>query len=270
MGGFHHTSLTGLDDPELVQQLLQHLPASSLTQLECCLDWSNAAQVAVLCELTALRSLQLGTASHSVHAGGVVATYGNRQGIDVLLPLSALQQLTWLRLTAVSNDQLQQLHLPQLQELHLEGYIGLQAPYSQHQHEQLLRLRHLTTLCKLQVARCGALEAADKLPLFLRELIWEGYCYSGLRSVKPLLELSCLQKLRIHVGINPEGPDAETAAQARNLLQLSTLESLQDVGLKYQWGAHTHVADADVAAAAAAWDVLPVKDFSRAVGMCRV
>uniref|UniRef100_A0A383W0I8 Uncharacterized protein n=1 Tax=Tetradesmus obliquus TaxID=3088 RepID=A0A383W0I8_TETOB len=90
-------------------QLLQHLPAHSLTQLECCLvSAGQRATAHELSRLTALRSLD-----PMMHSGG-----GRHLSLRLLAPLSALMQLTTLKLGGpVTRVQLQHMQLPQLQQL---------------------------------------------------------------------------------------------------------------------------------------------------------
>jgi hypothetical protein len=70
--------------------------------------------MAALLALTALRSLNLGSFA-SLH--GRLYSFTSQMPVDVLAPLSGLQQLTSLKLAMVQRAQLQHLQLPQLQEL---------------------------------------------------------------------------------------------------------------------------------------------------------
>jgi hypothetical protein len=243
-GGFCHPFECEFTDSNMVQQLLQSLPASSLVHLECCFDWSNAAQVAALCSFTALRSLQLGADADSSDDA-----YACMHRDDALAPLSSLQQLTMLRLDAVHKRQLQHLTLPQLQELYINNSFTVLD-----QQQEPLQLSHLTALRKLRSVDFGTLLAADKLPRSLRALTWQWRPSNGdsVRSVEPILELCSLKKLHIELAGEP------IAAQARDLQKLSVLQHLQEVEVQYNWGKQS-VDESSAAAAAAAWGVLPVK-----------
>jgi hypothetical protein len=102
----------GSDGCAATAALLQHLPAHSLTHLDCRLSSGSlpdsAAKLQLVCQLTALCSLILEGSSALAPPGDA----GN-----VLVCLSALQQLTQLQLPSVHRTQLAQLQLPQLQQL---------------------------------------------------------------------------------------------------------------------------------------------------------
>jgi hypothetical protein len=101
---------------------LQHLPASgSLTSLECRADFGRAAeQLSAVMRHTALRRLQLwGTMYSGVGGDGAADCFGD----DVLASLTALAQLTQLRLGTVRPAQLSQLPL-QLLELRANLFCG--------------------------------------------------------------------------------------------------------------------------------------------------
>jgi hypothetical protein len=93
--------------------LLQQLPAATLTQLVCGVEFNKPEHLASLCRLTALRSLEL-LPQLSVCVGNIQPSNHSR---DMLSPMSALQQLTALKFDYVSAQQLAHLQLPQLQRL---------------------------------------------------------------------------------------------------------------------------------------------------------
>jgi hypothetical protein len=101
-----------------VAPLLMALPASSLTHLDINIRWASEADVAALCSLTGLRSLQLQGRNNCWYqrAEGVDLSVAG-QSDSVLAQLSVLQQLTRLELQSVRRVQLQQLQLPRLQHL---------------------------------------------------------------------------------------------------------------------------------------------------------
>jgi hypothetical protein len=219
---------------------LQHLPAHSLTRLACCLDWGSAAQTGALLALTALRSLQLG---NYYRTGQKLYRFMSEHAVDVLAPLSALQQLVSLELVAVQRAQLQHLQLPQLRQLHVHIDAGLSGG-------QPLQLAHLTALQQLTVKDTGAaIRVGDSLPFSLCTLDAMGCGHRKGFSSQPLLVLSNLRKLQLHASTD--------GASAGELAQLSSLSSLQEVKLTYA-APDRGVAEADAAAIAAAWSELPV------------
>jgi hypothetical protein len=90
--------------------LLPHLPAHSLTRLEC---WSRLPITAAstLCRLTSLCSLRLQVPCENSDSSAALGAAD-----AALAPLSALQQRQLLQLATVRRGQLAQLQLPQLQE----------------------------------------------------------------------------------------------------------------------------------------------------------
>jgi hypothetical protein len=150
-----------------VAPLLLALAASSLTQLDCNISWASEADVAALCSLTGLRSLQLqGECSDYwiQRAGGVDHSVVG-QSDSVLAQLSVLQQLTRLELASVRRVQLQHLQLPRLQ--HLDAVVV----EGDNTAGEALLLGHMTALTALAVDDwCPADQlppnlAALKLPL---------------------------------------------------------------------------------------------------------
>jgi hypothetical protein len=261
--------------------LLQQLPAWSLTQLKCSINWGNAADAAALCSLTSLRSLHLGYGINTL-----------QQHDDVPTPLSALQRLTQLQLSEVRSAQLAVLQLPQLQRLGIywcEFAAGRQLQLGQLTALQQLQLldysvrqmqrdrgqngsravEHITQSAAgapLQQQQQQGEEPTDLgdssedtaapdqviqqqqqqqqlLPPNLRELQW--LCGGeGLGwSVQQLLHLTRLQKLLLLGTL----PDPE---QQQQLLQLTSLVGLTEIGLSCS------------AARAAAFCVLPIKALS--------
>lgn len=145
-----------------LQQLLQHLPAYSLTQLGCYLGLADAGQVQAaplsgLSRLTGLCSLHL-----------IVGRGAQQQPHELLDPLSALRQLTELQLQAglVRRVQLQHLQLPRLQQL--AANVGSESIEGADQ----LQLTHLTALTQLLLLEClgstCVLAPAEQLPPNLR------------------------------------------------------------------------------------------------------
>jgi hypothetical protein len=172
----------------------------------------------------------------------------------MLVPLSALLQLTQLRLERVRQEQLSLLQLPQLQQLQVE----LCLPYMHGRpvlvlrgkgeglayNDMQLNLGHLTVLTALRHAgrgNCG-LQESDVLPPGLQELEWVG-CQSSC-SIQPLLALSQLVKLQLTF--------AEAPA-AWQLQQLGGICSLQEVRLDYKRQTQC------TPEMASAWLALPVK-----------
>jgi hypothetical protein len=237
----------GFERAEPAWPLLQQLPASSLTHLRLCLDWSSTAQTAALLALTGLRSLDLG--AFASMSGGLYS-YISRMPMNVLAPLSALQQLTSLKLAVVQRAQLQLLQLPQLQELCTSidqgGSVG-----------QLLQLGHLTAVQHLTVLdselpfQAGAVFPPNACSLQCSNAQWDEQTDC---AVQPLLALTRLQKLQLKA--------VASAAAAAELAQLSRLSSLQDIQLTYALHYRLKYSDADIAALPAAWAVLPVKALS--------
>jgi hypothetical protein len=237
----------GFDRAEPAWPLLQQLPASSLTHLRFCLNWRSTAQTAALLALTALRSLNLGSFA-SMH--GRLYSYTSQMPVDVLEPLSALQQLTSLKLAMVQRAQLQHLQLPQLQDL----VINVDHDAS---HGQLMQLGHLTAVQRLTVLdwrtpfEIGAVFPPNVVMLRCTDV--EGAGSAGFNA-EPLLALSCLRKLQLRT-------DA-TAGAAAQLAQLSRLTSLQEVELAHTLRHRVGYEAVDFAALPAAWGALPVRALS--------
>jgi hypothetical protein len=149
-----------------LQGVLQHMPASTLTQLTCTAEWQHelpahfnaavaGADCAAVCGLTGLRSLTLG--HHNV---------GFKQ--DALGPLTVLQDLTSLRLEIVSRQQLGLLQMPQLREL----YVGLYAHDSSTAQLQLGHLSSVSRLWVLDRGLCGRLQPSEQLPPNVVDVWW--------------------------------------------------------------------------------------------------
>jgi hypothetical protein len=154
-------SVLGVTRAASAAPLLRSLPADSLTYLACDVVLTRNADVNALCSLTALRHLRL----QDRHLGGDEEDeededghYHPRAGCMhmVLAPLSALQQLTRLELSAASSLQLQQLQLPRLQHLVVD-YLKQYGPG----FPQLLG--DLTSLAVLDLGGCCGLSAAAQL-----------------------------------------------------------------------------------------------------------
>ncbi|KAF6254814.1 hypothetical protein COO60DRAFT_1538509 [Scenedesmus sp. NREL 46B-D3] len=189
--------------------------------------------MAALCGLTALRSLGIYTAGQAV----------SPQSDRVLVPLSALRQLTTLQLlstgAAPRKEQLQSLQLPQLQQL--------QAALHRMREGKHLQLAHLTALTQLSLTdSTGVPSPTDQLPPNLLDLTWlleDWYgsvaASSSSCSVQPLLALSRLRKLQLHT--------CATSPTAEELAQLSSLGSLTELGIVSNWQTLGHEEDeADV------------------------
>jgi hypothetical protein len=240
--------------------ILRRLQPSLVKHLVCPVDFSNIAQMQALCELTALESLWVCEARGSLHRQP-----GN---VEMLEPLSALQQLTQLRLERVRKEQLSQLQLPQLQQLTVELCKPVEQPYSfpgraaalkqgidiaAPVFDKQLQLGHLTALRTFKQHGRGdcSLQDSDILPGSLKELEWVRCRYSQTSSatslscsIQALLALSRLEQLHL----------AFTEAPAAwQLQQLGSLQCLQEVRLQYLQQSRCE------AAAAAAWLSLPLK-----------
>jgi hypothetical protein len=210
--------------------LLQRLPAHSLTHLDLRFERNSPVERAVLCRLTALRSLKF---KDLPDHHGPRAVFGDSS--SALAPLTALQQLTELQLPCVHRSQLAALHLPQLQQLRVDLTVNDKS----HQ----LQICHMTALQKLHILdnSTHGLADGDQLPPSLLDVSWNS---NGGCSVQPLLALTRLQMLWLSF----EGQ----APAASELAQLSSLRSLQWLGLWY-WNAPAQVT---AALAAEAWPVL--------------
>jgi hypothetical protein len=99
-------SVLGVTRAASAAPLLRSLPAGSLTYLACGVAWTNTADMAALCSLTALKHLQLHERWHQdASAEDEEGVYGlDYRAVPLrglhpeLVPLSALQQLTRLEL----------------------------------------------------------------------------------------------------------------------------------------------------------------------------
>jgi hypothetical protein len=222
-------------------RVVQQLPAGTLWQLACSFNWSNAAHISAMCTHTGLSSLSL-VGSSGWGRAGLAA-----QATDALAPLSVLQQLTQLNLDVVRREQLQHLQLPQLQDLRLRLL------KSEAEHPRPFRLDQLTTLHVLRIEAGNGLQRADHLPPNLCQLSWLGWVKSSTAGIQPLLALSRLRKLIIVCEDVSAAAGEEAALVSQEMVQLSTLDSLQELVL---------VMDTDLtadAAAVAAWHVLPLR-----------
>jgi hypothetical protein len=244
---------------------LQHLPAScSLTSLECRADFGRAAQqLSAVVRHAELRRLQLwGTVYSGAGGDGAADCFGD----DVLAPLTALAQLTQLRLSTVRPAQLSQLPV-QLVELRANLFGAFEEDEEDAEGEQqgrqqeVLRMGHLTALTTLidcvdvddfgdvagehgdEDVRSHPLGPLEVLPPHLRELQWQGECH----SVAPLLPLQQLRQVKLYFDEQPPtGPQ---------LAQLSSMGQLTELRLVYS------CADTYDAAAADAWAALPLRSL---------
>jgi hypothetical protein len=226
--------------------LLKQLPASSLTRLACCLDWSSNAELAALCSLTWLRRLTL-----DPYRGGPGARTLDHPGAGTMLAqLSAMQQLTYLDIPSpIDRVQLQNLQLLQLQLLRAHIW-GTQGPHGQ------LQLGHLTSVqvLILSTGRQRVLRPDDTLPPNVRQLFVLGS--TGIKgqdrntscSWEPLQQLSKLEQLDARF---LPGEPKETG----KLAKLAAFCSLRRVELTYR----CHTIGGAGNDSAAAWGKLPVK-----------
>jgi hypothetical protein len=241
-------SVPGLTSDCSSAALLRALPASSLTHLACTVGWDDAADIAALCSLTGLRSLQLqqrntywGNSDHSITG----------QADGVLAQLSALQHLTRLQLSSARRVQLQRLQLPRLQRLEL--YMS-----SRQDQEQLL-LGRMTSVTALTLSDnrypCDSFAPTEQLPPNLRTLsmtIWVEPSARPYRvNLQSLLALSQLQALNLDLG----GAGQRVPA-AHEFAQLSTLHSLQEV--RIDWASCYLDAAGSIEDMAGAFQVLPL------------
>jgi hypothetical protein len=239
-----------------LQQLLQHLPAHSLTQLRCSLAQADTDDIigsllSQLSRLTALRSIDL------------ILPKLDASGDRLLAPLSSLQQVTALQVRKglLRRMQLQHLQLPLLQQLRAD--IG--GGRANRARADQLQLAHLEALTQLSLKdRTGVLSPAEQLPPHLHELTLRQVEYhhrdeGSKYSLQPLLVLSRLEKLQLCMR---DG----AAAAAEQLAQLTSISSLTEVELSYAWelssAEEAGQAKAAAEAAAVAWLMLPLKALS--------
>jgi hypothetical protein len=226
-----------------IAPVLQQLPASTLTQLQCSIDWSSSADLAALGRLTALRRLHV--------------TNDRTMPYDALVPLCSLQQLTHLQLQSVQPAHLQELPpwLQQLHVAHINPTVAHGDSAQQQQRRFQLQLGHLTGLTSLRVGArpsylrydsarhlvsdCDVMTAASQLPPNLQELSWP-----DCSNIEPLLCLQQLQRLQLH-------RIEQKQLDAFQLLQLCNVSSLTELQLGYG------KAECITASAAAAWQQLP-------------
>jgi hypothetical protein len=209
---FSLQSLRALAMPwELRGSSLRTLPACSLTELECYVDFACEHAVDALSSLTALRRLH-------VCEDRRCSRLRNQQD-SALAPLSALQQLTRLQLPVVRAPQLVHLQLPQL--LQLTATVGSrvlaragsshgdrqQQDSDQQQHMSPVILSHLSSLTLIDIDSSSLLHSGA-FPSSLRAVTWGfGYSYAELPglSLQPLLQLAALEK--IHFIFDDMRPD---------------------------------------------------------------
>jgi hypothetical protein len=240
-------TVASLQDMQTAGRILQHLPAGTLTQLDCSIKWSNSEHINAVCMHTGLRSLHLISNSNVAHENIC------GQADDVLVPLTDLQQLTALSLNELRREQLQHLQLPQLQELHVSFALSI-VP----QRAQPLRLQQLTAVTRLSVgAAQNGLQLEDALPPNLCELSWFGWVTSSTAGVLPLLSLRRLQKLYVRCDDVSAAPGEEAQLAAQELVQLSKLASLQKLTLVMDIAAGLRAGNA----ASLAWQFLPLKEL---------
>jgi hypothetical protein len=100
-------------------ETLGSLPASSLTELQCSVDFGCERLVAALSSLTALNSLRIAYPTMTVKDDNSLTACSSLMDLpdSAFAPLSALLQLTQLQLGHVRAQQLAHLQLPQLQQL---------------------------------------------------------------------------------------------------------------------------------------------------------
>uniref|UniRef100_A0A383W6Q0 Uncharacterized protein n=1 Tax=Tetradesmus obliquus TaxID=3088 RepID=A0A383W6Q0_TETOB len=210
---------------------LQHLPAATLTQLVCAMDFSAPHHLAALCSLTALRSWEV----LPQQRGGPVLTHCSS---TVLRPMSALQQLTALKFDRVRSGQFVHLQLLQLQRLvvDIKRAAGLYSARQRQQQQQLgepvqaaaeqlqLQLAHLMSLSYLECSGTEMLPS-DELPASLRALKWSCNRDHSIEevavSVQPLLQLSRLQQLDLSFPTSQ--PAVEEQQQLGSLRQLTAV-----------------------------------------------
>jgi hypothetical protein len=231
---------TRSNDCSSITPVLQHLPTSTLTQLQGSIDWGSSTDLAAVCSLTALRSLLV--INNSMMSGCALAS------------LSSLQHLTALQLQSVRPVHLQQLPpwLQQLDVAHIKPYLAsAEQDSTQQQQQQLfqLHLGHLTGLTALGVGarpsymrsfsyesarQCNVITAESQLPPHLQELSWP-----DCSSTEPLLCLQGLQRLQLH--------RIEQQLSAAQLLQLCDVRAA--AGIR-QIRRHSRISSSNLAAPA--------------------
>jgi hypothetical protein len=205
--------------------VLNYVPASSLTELACCLDWRSSADIAVLCNLTGLCSLALKALDGPGHMQQSDQAAGN-----MVAQLSALQQLTHIQIASpIHRPQLQ--HLPQLPQLQLlRANIYDTGPKKDSRYA--LKLGHLTAVRTLILSGTARSERVlrpdDTLPPNLQRLRLTGSVGNSWQvrdtscSWEPLHSLSKLKHLEANFW---PGEPKETG----KLSKLAILTSLSSV-----------------------------------------
>jgi hypothetical protein len=163
-------SVAGLTSDCPSAALLQALPASSLTSLQCTVGWGDGADIAALCSLTCLQNLDLQERDNTYNWDELIHSIsGHADG--VLAQLSVLQHLTCLQLSSARTVQLQQMRLPQLRRL--------VAVVDTTQSQEQLLLGHMSSLTALTLYDnrypCDSFALTEQLPPNLRRLdmkIW--------------------------------------------------------------------------------------------------
>jgi hypothetical protein len=219
------------------------------------------SQIADVAALTGLQKLVL--TSPCPDDTFLMAAAQQPGGADkLLLPLAELRQLRQLQLEfPIQPRQLHGLLAPKLEQLLLLGNVHRRQAVGRWPEQQLLQLGHLSSVTRLQLG-CKALPVSsgtsssaatltehDVMPENVKVLTLQRCC-----SIAALLSLGHLQQLRIGY---------VAGAAARDLIQLTQLTQLQAVELGHSdcGGSSSD----DLAQAAAAWQLLPVKSLSISV-----
>lgn len=231
------------------------MPAATLTRLVCCLEFGLPQHLAALCGLTALRSLHvLDLECDGAELKGLLHCCSS-----VLRPMSALQQLTALKLDAVLPQQLAHMHPPQLRRREVIICRDPGDDLEEQQQQQLreavqaptqqMQLGHLTSLTYLECSG-STLLPSDELPTSLLAVklsydCEEHSCRGAACSMQPLLKLSLLEQLEM--AFEDQLPAVE---ELRRLASLQHLRELSCTDI---------CAGAKLAAAIdQAWGVLPL------------
>jgi hypothetical protein len=270
----HVVNLPWLLDANAVRSL----PASSLTELECSMNFSSGQElVAAISSLTALQALRIayaGCPRYAIDDDPAII----EQPDSVLAPLSALQQLTQLQLPMVRAAQLAQLRLPRLQQL------TATAGRIRHKSEEAvklpqecpLELSQMTALTCLKIGS-STLLACDSLPGSLHAVDWKllrpawragPNADVASFSLQPLQQQQGLESL--HLTFHDMRPD---------LCPSGLLHGLQDgYGRRYNdyksdmWRLKESSAEQGIAGgsgladAATVWGCMPLKSVRLAVG----